>query len=121
VQYEVEKIDNPPFKPNVEFIGFEDLSHPGFKHLIDTYQLDTVFHVEMDEFKRILLLRKWIKSVIKIDDYGDPYPGGGSAEGILDAALEGTRPYTDGQEPRNRYFQGTQCPDLHLDRIPYPY
>jgi hypothetical protein len=88
-EYSIEKIDNLPFKPNVEFMGFEDMSHPGFQHLIEKYQLDTIFHGETDEFKRILLLRSWIKSVIKIDDFGDPYPGGGSAEGILDAALEG--------------------------------
>lgn len=88
-KYSNETIDNPTFKPNVEFMGFEDMSHPGFQHLIEKYQLDTVFHGETDEFKRILLLRHWIKSVIKIDDFGDPYPGGGSTEGILDAALEG--------------------------------
>ncbi len=89
MEYSLEKTDNPPFKPNVEFQGFEDLSNPGFQHLIEKYQLDTVFHGETDEFKRILLLRHWIKSVIRIDDFGDPYPGGGSAEGILDAALLG--------------------------------
>ena len=89
-EYVVEPVDNPPFKPNIEFIGYEDLSHPGFQHLIEKYQLDTIFLGETDELSRILLLRHWIKSVIKIDDFGDPYPGGGSAEGILDAALEGT-------------------------------
>ena len=68
VQYEVEKIDNPPFKPNVEFIGFEDLNHPGFKHLIDKYQLDTIFHGETDEFKRILLLRNCLKKSRKKPD-----------------------------------------------------
>jgi hypothetical protein len=87
--YEVEPVDNPPFRPNVAFEGSEDLSHPGFRRLIVKYQLDTVFHGETDEFKRILLLRHWIKTVIKIDDFGDPYPGGGYVEGILDAALEG--------------------------------
>jgi len=88
-EYSVEEIDNPLYKPNVEFRGFEDLSHPGFQHLIEKYQLDTIFHGETDEFKRILLLRQWIKSVIKIDDHGDPYPGGNAAEGILDEALQG--------------------------------
>ncbi|KPL26069.1 MAG: hypothetical protein AMS23_03385 [Bacteroides sp. SM1_62] len=88
-EYIVETVDNPPFRPNVEFQGSEDLSHPGFQKLIDKYQLDTIFHGETDEFKRILLLRHWIKSVIQINDFGDPYPGGGFAEGILDAALQG--------------------------------
>lgn len=88
-EYMLEKTDNPPFKPNVEFQGSEDLSHPGFQRLIEKYQLDTVFHGETDEFKRILILRHWIKSVIPINDHGDPYPGEGHAERILDAALQG--------------------------------
>ncbi len=88
-EYVVEKTDNPPYKPNIEFQGFEDLANPGFQHLIDKYKLDTIFHGETDEFRRILLLRHWIKSVIPINDHGDPYPGDGYVEGILDAALLG--------------------------------
>jgi hypothetical protein len=86
--YPVE-VENPVFKPNVVFHSYEDLSSPKFVHLITKYRLDTIFHDETDEFKRILLLRHWIKSVIKINDFGDPYPGGGYTEGILDAALKG--------------------------------
>ena len=33
----------------------EDLTNPGFRHLIEKYQLDTIFHGETDEFKRILI------------------------------------------------------------------
>ena len=88
-EYSLEKVDNPVFKPNNEFMGQEDLNHPGFQTLREKYQLDTIFHGETDEFKRILMLRHWIRSVVSIDDHGDPYPGGGYAEGILDAALEG--------------------------------
>ena len=88
-EYVTEEVDNPSFIPNVEFQGFEDLTNPGFQHIIEKYQLDTIFHGETDEFQRILLLRHWIKSVIKIDDHGEPYPGGNSTEGILDAALQG--------------------------------
>jgi len=88
-EYTLVELDNPRFKPDVEFQGCEDLNHPGFQHLVEKYQLDTVFHGETDEFKRILLLRHWIRSVVSIDDHGDPYPGGGYVEGILDAALEG--------------------------------
>ena len=88
-EYALEELDNPRFKPNVEFLGHEDLSHPGFQHLKEKYQLDTIFKGETDEFKRILMLRHWIRSVVSIDDHGDPYPGGGYVEGILDAALEG--------------------------------
>jgi hypothetical protein len=87
--YYCEQVDNPAFKPNVVFHSSEDLTSPKYSHLITKYRLDTIFHGESDEFKRILLLRHWIKSVIKINDFGDPYPGGGYAEGILDAALKG--------------------------------
>lgn len=88
-QYHRVDVANPQYIPNTVFISSEDLSSPKFKHLITKYQLDTVFHGETNDFKRIILLRHWIKSIIKIDDYGDPYPGDGYAEGILDAALEG--------------------------------
>ena len=76
-EYVLEELDNPVFRPNVEFMGQEDLSHPGFQRLREKYQLDTIFHGETDEFKRILMLRHWIRTVISIDDHGDPYPGGG--------------------------------------------
>jgi hypothetical protein len=88
-QYYKVETDNPVFKPNVVFQSYEDLTSPRFEHLVSKYQLDTIFHGETDEFKRILLLRHWIKSVIAINDFGDPYPGDGYAEGILDAALRG--------------------------------
>ena len=83
------EISNPVYQPNVIFQGYEDLTSPRFNHLIEKYRLDTIFHGETDEFKRILLLRHWIKSVIAINDFGDPYPGEGNPEGILDAALKG--------------------------------
>ena len=88
-EYYQEEIKNPPYRPNLVFHSGEDLTSPKFAHLISKYRLDTIFHGETDEFKRILLLRHWIKSVIKINDFGDPYPGDGYAEGILDAALKG--------------------------------
>jgi hypothetical protein len=87
--YYVVKVENPVYKPNIVFNGHEDMSSPKFAHLIGKYRLDTIFHGETDEFKRILLLRHWIKSVITINDFGDPYPGDGYTEGILDAALKG--------------------------------
>jgi hypothetical protein len=68
---------------------YEDLSSPKFKALKERYQLDTIFHGETDEFKRILLLRDWIRSVISINDFSDSYPGDSYAQGILDAALKG--------------------------------
>ena len=88
-EYYLAEVKNPDFRPNLVFRSGEDLSSPKFSHLINKYQLDTIFHGETDEFNRILLLRHWIKSVITINDFGDPYPGEGNPEGILDAALKG--------------------------------
>jgi hypothetical protein len=88
-QYFIAEVDNPIYKPNMVFQTMEDLTNPGFKHLIEKYQLDTIFHGETDEFKRILLLRHWIKTVISIEDFSPHYSGDGFAEGILDAALGG--------------------------------
>jgi hypothetical protein len=82
-------VDNPPFIENTVFTSFEDLSSPKFKSLREKYQLDTVFHGEEDEFKRMLLLRDWIRSVVHISDFEESYPGDEFAEGILDAALAG--------------------------------
>lgn len=82
-------VENNVYQPNTVFLDFEDLSSPKFSHLIEKYRLDTIFHGETDEFTRILQLRHWIKTVISINDFGDPYPGGGFAEGILDNALKG--------------------------------
>jgi hypothetical protein len=79
---------NPAFIPDTAFVSFEDLTHPKFQALREKYQMDSVFHGEKEEFKRILLLRDWISKVIKIDDYG-PYPGDGSVESILDEGLKG--------------------------------
>lgn len=49
------KVDNPAFAPDTAFVGYEDLSSPKFVGLKQKYQLDTVFHDEKDELKRILL------------------------------------------------------------------
>jgi hypothetical protein len=81
--------DNPVFIENTVFSSFEDLSSPKFKALKEKYRLDTVFHGEEDEFTRMLLLRDWIRNVIRISDFEETYPGDGYAEGILDAALKG--------------------------------
>ena len=82
-------VDIPPFIENTVFSSFEDLSSPKFKALREKYQLDTIFHGEEDEFKRMLLLRDWIRTVIQISDFEESYPGDEFAEGILDAALAG--------------------------------
>jgi hypothetical protein len=82
------KADNPEFIPDTAFASFEDLKSPKFAALKAKYQLDTIFHGETDELKRILLLRNWIRSRINIDNVG-PYPGDGSPESILDEAAKG--------------------------------
>ena len=82
------KVNNPAFAPDTAFVGFEDLSSPKFAALKQKYQLDTIFHGEKDELKRILLLRNWIRSHIPINDPG-PHPGDGSAESIIDEGLKG--------------------------------
>ncbi|HEX5027088.1 MAG TPA: transglutaminase domain-containing protein [Agriterribacter sp.] len=86
--FHVGKVVNPEFIADTVFVGYEDLSSPKFNALKNRYRLDTIFHGETDELKRILLLRNWIKTHIKIDNTG-PYPGDGSPESILDKALKG--------------------------------
>jgi hypothetical protein len=87
--YVVIHSDNVPLRPNTAFVSFEDIALPRFDSLKIKYQLDTIFHGETDEFKRILLLRNWIRQKISINDFGDPYPGDDHPQGIIDAAMKG--------------------------------
>lgn len=90
-EYVQETVDNIEFRPNTVFKSYEDLTSPKFRHLVEKYQLDTIVEGETNEFKRILLLRDWIKSKVKIDDYCESYPAKyGDVEGIMDAALAGS-------------------------------
>jgi hypothetical protein len=79
---------NPGFYADTAFVAFEELTNPKFAALKEKYQLDTIFHGETRELNRILLVRNWINTHIKIDNAG-PYPGDGSVESILDEALKG--------------------------------
>jgi len=79
----------PAMFKNTAFELYEDLTSPKFQALKEKYQLDTVFKRETDEFKRQLLLRNWIRTVIRISDFEPRYPGQGHAENILDEALKG--------------------------------
>lgn len=81
-------LDNPACRLNTIFARYEDLGSPKFTLLKAKYQLDTIFHGETGEFKRMLLLRHWIHKMIPIDNYG-PYPGDQSAESVLDEAMKG--------------------------------
>ena len=87
--YHIVEVDNPAYKPNKVFETFEDMASPKAAHLIAKYRLDTVVNGETDEFKRILLLRHWITSVIPMDWTTGHYPGDGYVELILDHALKG--------------------------------
>ncbi|MEQ6121124.1 hypothetical protein [Reichenbachiella sp. MALMAid0571] len=89
-EYRFVEVDNPRHKKNTAFRYSEDLSSPKFQQLKAKYQLDTIFHGNEDEFERILELKQWITNTIPIDNFGDPYPGGGYVESILDEALSGT-------------------------------
>lgn len=83
-------VENPVFYPNKIFINYKDSSYPMFSHLREKYKLDTIFHGETDEFKRILLLRQWIYNTIPITPNGFVLKSDdNSAESILDDALKG--------------------------------
>jgi len=87
--YRVEITNASAYHPDTAFAGYEDISLARFDSLKTKYQLDTIFHGEKDEFRRILLLRNWIRQKIDINDFGDPYPGNDYPQGILDAAMHG--------------------------------
>jgi len=87
--FTVVELDEPVFVENTAFKTFEDLNSPRIKEFKEKYQLDTVFHGEQDEFKRMIILRNWIRSVIQIGDFEDNYPGDGYADRIVDAGLKG--------------------------------
>ena len=76
-------------KENTAFASYEDLTSPKFSALKNKFKLDTIFHGEQDEFKRMLLLRDWIRKVVQISDFEDSYPGEGYPEIILEEALKG--------------------------------
>lgn len=83
-------VENPVFYPNKIFSNYKDSSYPVFQHLREKYQLDTIFHDETDEFKRILLLRNWIYKTIPLTPNGIVLKSqDNSAESILDDALKG--------------------------------
>ncbi len=86
--YFLMEVENPVYKPNTVFETFEEISS-ATDYLIEKYRLDTIVNGESDEFKRILLLRHWLVSVIAIEDFGEPYPGQGNVEYMLDYALAG--------------------------------
>ncbi len=82
------EVDNPAMRLNEMFPAYENLRHPRCRELKKRYKLDAVVKGERDEFRRILLLRNWMKRHIRINNKY-PTKTRGDAFGILDAALKG--------------------------------
>jgi hypothetical protein len=87
-QFVVLPVDNPRYCGNELFRAFENYYSPRISQLRSRYGLDAVVADESDEWKRILLLRHWIKSHIAIDN-DNPTQTRGDSFAILDAALKG--------------------------------
>ena len=83
-------VENPEYNRNELFPAYENYYSPRVKKMRERYNLDSVVAGETDEWKRILLLRNWIRSNIEIEDY-NPTKTRGDAFGILDAGLQGGR------------------------------
>jgi hypothetical protein len=66
-EYVVAPVRNPEYRPNRLFSPAEDLTSPRFKGLREKYGLDDVVKGETDEFKRILLLRHWLRQHVVVD------------------------------------------------------
>ncbi len=87
-RFVVTPVENPKYCGNELFRAFENYYSPRVRELRQRYGLDAVVAGEKDEWKRILLLRHWIKAHIAIDN-ANPTQTRGDTFGILDAALKG--------------------------------
>ena len=88
--FKVVQSENPVYNPNQLFRGFENYYSPRIKQLKQRYNLEKVVEGETDEWKRILLLRHWIRANIEIEN-ANPAETRGDPFGILDSALAGGR------------------------------
>lgn len=84
----LQPVQNPSYHGNELFRAYENYTSPRIRQLRERYGLDEIVAHEEEEWRRILLLRHWIKSKIKIED-DNPTQTRGDAFAILDAALEG--------------------------------
>ena len=66
-EYAVVPMKNPEYRPNKLFSPAEDLTSSRFKGLREKYKLDDAVKGETDEFKRILLLRHWLRKHVVVD------------------------------------------------------
>jgi len=89
-RFVVVSVKNPEYHSNELFRAFEDFHNPRIRKLRTRYGLDEVVAGETDEWKRIMLLRYWLWSNIRIDNH---HPTRTQLEtfAILDAALKGGR------------------------------
>jgi hypothetical protein len=87
-RFEVVPVENPRYCGNELFRAFENYYSSRIGELRSKYGLDAVVAGETDEWKRILLLRHWIRSHIAIDN-DNPTQTRGDTFAILDAALKG--------------------------------
>ncbi|MBC8468891.1 MAG: transglutaminase domain-containing protein [Planctomycetes bacterium] len=87
-RFVVVPVDNPQYCGNELFRAFENYYSPRISQLHSRYRLAEVVAGGSDEWKRILLLRHWIKSNIAIEN-DNPTQTRGDTFAILDAALMG--------------------------------
>ncbi len=87
-RFVVVPVENPRYCGNELFRAFENYYSPRMRELRSRYALDDVVDGETDEWRRILLLRHWIKSTIEIEN-ANPTQTRGDSFAILDAALKG--------------------------------
>ena len=87
-RFVVVPVENPRYCGNELFRAFENYHSPRIGQLRTRYGLDAMLAGETDEWKRILLLRHWIRSNIAIDN-NNPTQTRGDTFAILDAALKG--------------------------------
>ncbi len=87
-RFVVVPVENPRYCGNELFRAFENFYSPRIHELRSRYRLDAVVAGETDEWKRILLLRHWIRSHIEIENR-NPTQTRGDTFAILDAALKG--------------------------------
>ena len=87
-KFDIVPAENPRYCGNELFRAFENYYSPRIRELRSRYNLDAIVAGETDEWKRILLLRHWIRSHIEIDNH-NPAQTRGDTFAILDAALKG--------------------------------
>ena len=66
-KYTVRPVENPQFRPSQIFFKFEDITSPPFRELNRRFAFAETLKGVEDEFERILRLRHWIFSTLKVD------------------------------------------------------